>query len=212
MKDNTHFTKRIALMIISVIINGLGVAMVTVTALGTVPATSIPNVLGIAFSPTIGEFTFIMSVVQILLQIVILKKDFKLIQLLQIVPAVLISFFIDFFLKLLQSVPLDNHGAKMLMLIVGCVVLGYSIALEVYADIVYLPLDGFNMAVSIVTHKSFENIKIIVDCVMVAVAIFLSFALIGHLDGIREGTLIAAILAGLVVKFFSRNLFSKKFQ
>lgn len=201
---------RIFWMIVSVIINALGVAMITTTNLGTVPATSISNVLGIAYAPSIGAFTFVLSVIQVVLQIIILRRDFPPLQILQLAPAMVLSYFIDAFLLVVGKIPLDTYPAKLVMLLAGCVVLGFSIALEVHVDILYLPLDGFNKALFLVTHKDFDVIKTIVDCVMVAVAIVLSFVLMGRLEGVREGTVIAAVLCGMIVRLFSKTVFKNK--
>ena len=189
---------RFVWLIVSVILNALGTAMITVTA------------LGIAFAPSIGTFTLAISVVQLLIQAALLRRDFPPVQILQMVPAVVLSYFIDAFLAVFGPVPLDAYWAKLLMLLAGCVVQGFSIALEVYVDVLYLPLDGMNKAIAQVSGRDFDVVKTIVDCVMVAAAAVLSFALMGRLEGVREGTVIAAVICGLIVRFFSLTVFKDK--
>ncbi|MBR6976540.1 MAG: hypothetical protein IKH84_06535, partial [Ottowia sp.] len=92
-------TVRWVLTIVAVILNALGVAFITIAGLGTVPATAIPHVTAIV-SPrfTLGEYLFVLSVLQIVLQIILLRREFRLFQLTQMIPAVVLSYFVDFFM------------------------------------------------------------------------------------------------------------------
>ncbi len=195
------------LTIIAVILNALGVAFITIAALGTVPATSIPVVCSIVNEKyTVGTYLFVLSIIQIVIQIVLLKKDFKPFQFLQIIPSLVLSYFVDFFMSLLSGLPLSGYGFKLLWLLVGTVILSFSIALEVKVDLIYLPLDGMNKAIAQITGKSFELIKTITDCSMVAVAVIIILIARHGLYGVREGTIIAALIAGWLVKIFGEKV------
>ena len=195
------------LTIIAVILNALGVAFITTAMLGTVPATSIPNVLSIVYDRfSLGSYLFVLSVIQILLQYVLLKKDFQAIQWLQIIPSVLLSYFVDFFMAHLTFLPVGTYVYKLIWLLVGTVILSFSIALEVKVDLVYLPLDGLNKAIAIRTGRSFDVIKTITDCTMVAIAVIIILAARQGLYGVREGTIISALIAGYIVKLFTKLL------
>ena len=203
MKNNTGL--RWVLTILAVIINALGVAFITRAALGTVPATSIPAVLAIVYDRfTIGGYLFVMSIIQILIQIVLLKKDFRMFQLLQIVPSLVLSYFVDFFMGFLKDLPVSQYPLQLLWLLVGTVILSFSIALEVKVDLIYLPLDGMNKAIAEKTGKSFDLIKTITDCTMVVIALVIILAVKHGLYGIREGTIISALIAGYIVKLFAK--------
>ena len=76
--------KRYLIFFVGLFINSLGVALITKANLGTSPISSIPYVLSLDFSLTLGQFTIIFSVFLILLQIIILRKNFRLEDLLQI--------------------------------------------------------------------------------------------------------------------------------
>lgn len=68
--------KRYLVFIIGVIINSFGIAFITKAALGTSPISSLPCVLSLKFTPTLGEFTFIMNMLFIIIQIILLRKNF----------------------------------------------------------------------------------------------------------------------------------------
>ena len=198
---------RWVLTIFAVVLNALGVAFITVAGLGTVPATSIPTVLSIVYERfSIGAYLFVLSMIQILIQWILLKRDFHAVQLLQIIPSVILSYFVDFFLGVLSRLPLPNYAVNLLYLVIGTVILSFSIALEVKVDLVYLPLDGMNKAIAEKTGKPFDRIKMIMDCSMVAVAIIVILIAKHGLYGVREGTVIAALISGYLVKLFSKLL------
>ena len=201
---------RWTLTIAATIINALGVAFITTAALGTVPATAIPNVLAIVQDRfTLGQYLFALSVLQLVLQFVLLKKNFRPIQITQMIPAVLLSYFVDFFMKILVVLPLDNYVLKMIWLLVGTVILSFAIALEVKVDLMYLPLDALNKAIAFKSGKSFELIKTLIDCGMVLIALLIILPIRHGLYGVREGTIIAALISGYIVKLFSKMLNKK---
>ena len=65
--------------LIGLIINSIGIAVITMSSLGISPISSIPNVLALAFTKlTLGNFTILFSLLLILIQLVILGKNFRL--------------------------------------------------------------------------------------------------------------------------------------
>ena len=71
-------------------------ALITKANLGTSPISSIPFTLSLSFTPTIGQFTIFFSLLLILIQIVLERKKYQPIQLLQIPVSVAFGYFIDF--------------------------------------------------------------------------------------------------------------------
>lgn len=67
--------KRYLVFVIGLFINSLGVSLITKASLGTSPISSIPYVLSLKLPMTLGEFTIFFSVLLILLQLLILRKN-----------------------------------------------------------------------------------------------------------------------------------------
>ncbi len=90
---------------------------------------------------------------------------------------------------------------------IGTVILGFGITLCVIANVVMNSGEAFVKAVSDTIHKNFGNVKIAFDIACVIMAVFLSLIFFNlKIVGIREGTVIAALCTGLVVKFLSKLL------
>ena len=116
------------------------------------------------------------------------------------------SFFIDFSLMLVNFINPVGYVNQLLLLLFSCVVVAFGVLLEIQTEIVYLPADGVIVAISKVINKEFSNVKPFVDTSMVIIAVILSVVFLGYLAGVREGTIISAIIIGPIVKVLKRYL------
>ena len=196
--------KRYIIFLIGLYINSFGVSFITKASLGTSPISSIPYVLSLGFNPTLGQFTIVFSLLLIFLQILILGKRFKKVSLLQIPVSIIFGYFIDLSMFLLTSLVPHSYLSKIVFLLIGCVILGFGVYTEVLADVVMLPGEAFVKAVTERFHTDFGITKVVFDASMTVSAGLISLLMFHHLDGVREGTIIAALIVGLVAKFFGK--------
>ena len=175
--------KRYLVFLVGLFINSLGVSLITKADLGTSPISSIPYVLSLNFPFTLGQFTIAFSLLLILIQLVILRRNFKAEHLLQIPISILFGYFIDLTMVTLFFVNPQSYLSSAVYLLIGCVVLGFGVYTEVLANVAMLPGESFVRAVS-ATWKTEAH----------------------RLDGVREGTIIAALLVGFIARLFGRRL------
>ena len=198
--------KRYLLFLVGLFINALGVSLVTKASLGTSPISSIPYVLSLNFPLTLGNFTILFSILLILLQLLILRKNFKWENILQIPVSIAFGYFIDLTMYLFFWVNPQNYVIKILALLAGCIVLGFGVYMEVLADVVMLPGESFVRAIVQTWNTNFGTTKILFDSSMTVIAGALSFLFFGKLNGVREGTIIAALLVGFIARLFGKHL------
>ena len=201
-----HYVSRYLWFVLGVLVNSFGVALITQAALGTSPISSIPYVLSLRFPITLGEFTFILNLVYILGQIVLLRRAFQPIQLLQIAVNVIFSAFIDVSMNLLSWLQPDHIVVKLIALILGCAILGVGISSEVAPDVLVVPGEGIVRAMTQVSGKRFGSVKVFFDCTLVAIALILSFLFFHGLNGLGLGTVISALIIGRFVNLYNRYL------
>ena len=203
-----EIAKRYTLFIIGLFFSALGVAFTKHGELGVSPISSVANVLSFKFDFfTIGTWLIIWNCVLIVGQIIILRKSFNLIQLLQVPLSFLFGWFTDLGMLIVSFIPAEIYFVRLVMVIIGIIVLGFGISLAVIANVIMNSGEAFVKAVADVTHRQFGNIKIIFDVCNVTLAVILSLLLFDfQLIGIREGTVISAFLTGTAVKFFNRIL------
>ena len=198
--------KRYIIFFIGLYINSLGVALITKASLGTSPISSIPYVLSLNFPFTLGNFTIFFSLLLIFLQLLILRKNFKLEHVLQIPISILFGYFIDWSMILLGFVNPSFYLMKIIYLLIGCLILGFGVYMEVLADVVMLPGESFVRAIVLTWKTNFGTTKICFDVSMSVIAAILSFVFTGRLNGVREGTIIAALLVGFIARVVGKKL------
>lgn len=198
--------KRYLLFILALFFMGIGVALTKRGELGVSPISSVANVVSIKFTfLSFGTWLTISNCVLLLGQIILLRKKFKLIQLLQIPLSFLFGYFTDFGLWLAGFIPNDNYIVQLSLVISGIVILGFGITLGVIADVILNSGEAFVKAISDVTHKEFSNVKIAFDVSWVLFSVVLSLIFFdGALVGTREGTVISAVFTGVTVKFWKK--------
>ncbi|HJJ30943.1 MAG TPA: DUF6198 family protein [Methanocorpusculum sp.] len=208
-KTALSIPSRIFLFIFGLYIMGLGVALSVTADLGTSPISSLPFVLSVVTPLSMGLITFIMNMVFVFIQILILKKDFKKWYLLQIPGLFLFSAFIDLNNYLLSGAVMDAYWQQFMIMLLSCAVLAFGIFLLIKADFIMMPGDFLVRIISKVTKKNFGHVKVCFDCIIVAAAAIVSFASLQCIVGIREGSLAAAVLVGIMVNFFGK-LFTRQ--
>lgn len=198
--------KRYVLFIISLFFSALGVAFTKHGELGVSPISSVANVMSYKLDFfTLGVWLIIWNCVLILGQILILRKKFRLIQLLQIPLSFLFGYFTDFGLWLVGFIPAENYIVRLIMVVVGIVILGFGVSLSVSANVIMNSGEAFVKAISDTTNKNFGNVKIAFDVSCVVLALILSLLFFDFtIVGTREGTIISALCTGLTVKLFQR--------
>lgn len=198
--------KRYLIFLLGLFLSSLGVSLVTKADLGTSPISAIPYVLSLKFPLTLGQFTIAFSLLLIFLQLLILRRRFRLEHLLQIPISIAFGYFIDLTMGLLFFVSPGSYPEKVLYLLAGCAVLAFGVYLEVLADVAMLPGESFVRAVVLTWNTDFGTTKVCFDVSMTAIAVAASLILSGHLAGVREGTLVAALLVGFLARTFGRML------
>lgn len=206
MTNKTELIKRYIFLLVGLFVNGLGVSFITKAGLGTSPITSIPYTLSLSFTPTVGMFTLVFNIFLIILQVILLRRNFQLQNLLQLPIIALFSFFIDLTMSLLGFMQPETYAMKVVSLIVGCLILGFGVFMEMVANVAMLPGEATVRAVSDVFSTDFGKTKIAFDSSMTVIAAILSFIMFKHLDGVREGTIVAAILVGFIARLFKKYI------
>jgi len=201
-----ELVKRYVLCAVSLFVSALGVALTKHGELGMSPISSVSNILSLKFTQlSLGSWLIIWNCILIAGQVIVLRKKFQPIQLLQIPLSFLFGWFTDICMMIVEHIPADLYIVKMLMVISGIVVLGFGISLAVTANVIMNSGEAFVKAVSDVSQKQFGNMKIVFDIFCVVLSIILSMIFFDmKILGTREGTVISALFTGFTVKFFTK--------
>ena len=190
------------------ILISFGVALTTKAGLGTSPISSIPYTLSLILPGlSMGTWLILFSIALVLIEIILLKGKMPakswISQLLISFP---VGWLIDAAMWLLTPFNPELYLVKVLAVILGCVIISLGAYLCVSASLLVLPGDGFVQVLAQVTGKSFGGVRVISDTTQILIAAVLCLIFLHALVGVREGTIIAAILVGSIVKIFARIL------
>lgn len=202
----TETVKRYGLFIISLFFSALGVAFTKHAELGVSPISSVANIMSYRFTAlTLGSWLIVWNCVLIAGQIVVLRKEFQLIQLLQIPLSFVFGWFTDLGMMMVSHINADFYPVRLLLVFTGICILGFGISLAVTADVIMNSGEAFVKAVSGKLKKEFGNVKIAFDIICVITSVIISLIFFDFtIVGTREGTVISALFTGVAVKFFSK--------
>lgn len=197
--------KRYGIFLIGLFIASLGVAFSTKAGLGTSPVASVPYSVSIVnHALTFGWWLNIWSLIQILVQVVLLRRRCKPAEIIiQTVLAFVYGYMTDFSCRLLSGIQPNSYAEKLMWMLVGCVVLAFGIWIQYKGGVAMLPGEAMNRAISLTTGKRYENVKIFFDVLYILLAGAVSLIFTGKLQGVREGSVIAAVLIGNIIKLYN---------
>lgn len=183
----------------------IGIALSVKSNLGVSPVSSIPYTMTCVLGIEMGKATILFHIILVLIQILLLLKKFKPVQLLQVVIGVVFGYFTTFCNYMVSFLPTpENLGIRIIMVLASTVFVAFGIFLYLPADLIPLAGEGCMQAVSSVTHIEFSKVKIGFDCTMVLVSAITCLTVLHNLGSVGAGTIIAAILVGTLVGIINR--------
>lgn len=208
MKKSTpiQFVIRIGVYCLGLLLLAFGVAVSVNSDLGVSPVNSLPYVISRIIHVQLGTCVSAVFCSYIALQVLILRKEFQIINLLQILFSTLFGYFVDFAKLVIGDFALPGYPGRLVMLAVSIVFIALGILLYLEAELVPMPMEGLTAAIAKKLGKPFSTMKTIVDCVAVGTGIVLCFVFLGGLNGIREGTVITAVVTGKIIAWLRKPL------
>ena len=188
---------RIPMYFVGLFIMTIGIALSVKSNLGVSPVSSIPYTMTCVWGIEMGKATIIFHAALVLIQILILRKRFKPINLLQVVVGIVFGYFTTFCNYLATYLPsTDNMVMRIVLMLVSTVFIAVGIFFYLPADLIPLAGEGVMQAVSDVTKIEFSKVKIGFDCSMVVISVITCLICIHSLGSVGVGTVIAAFLVG----------------
>lgn len=200
---NIRLAVRYFVFLLGLFFMGLGASLITRSNLGTPPISSVPYVMCMLFPFTFGQFTFLLSLFFLLVQIVVLRKGFPRRQYVQVLVGMFFGFFIDLGMFLFALVDPHVYAWKIFVLLLGSTLVALGTCLQVAPNVILNPGEATVNTIAKETGVKFGNIKVLFDSTLVISAAIISLLTFGTIKGVREGTIISAVLVGCIVNGFN---------
>ena len=198
--------KRYALFMTGLFIASMGVAFSTKAGLGTSPIASVPYSVSLV-SPllSLGGWLNLLSVIQVIVQIIIQRGKCNYIEIaIQTVLAFAYGYLTDLSCWMIRNISVSGYPMQFLFMLLGCIILALGIWIQFKGGVAMLPGEAMNRAISKATGKKYENVKIVFDILYIVVAAAICLVFLGELMGVREGSIIAALAVGSLIKVYNR--------
>jgi len=202
---NSYFKNRLVAYFLGLFIMTIGISLSVKSNLGVSPVSSIPYTITLIWGIEMGKATILFHIVLVALQILILRRNFKIKSLLQIAIGIVFGYFTTFCNYLVEFMPdVDNIAIRIVMALISTVFIAVGIFFYMPADIMPLAGEGIMQTVSNVSHIEFSKIKVTFDVSMVLISLITCLCLIGSIGSVGIGTIIAALLTGVEVGFITK--------
>ena len=191
-----------------------GVVLIVRSALGTTPISSVNYVMSLNTPLTLGTCTFIINMLLIVGQFWLVRgrgsRQDTVEILLQIPFSFIFSAFIDLNMLLAADIRPSNYAMSIALLLVGCLVQSVGVVLELKPRVAMMSAEAFVKYASSRYRREFGRTKVCFDVTLVTLAVLLSLAFTQTIEGVREGSLIAAGLTGYIVTFLNHKIMTRK--
>jgi uncharacterized membrane protein YczE len=208
--NTVRLVKKIILYVAGLFILALGIAFSVKSDLGVSPVSSVPFVLSRIAGLSLGAATFIVYILCMAVQAVILRRDYRPVNLLQIAVSFLFGYFTDAAIFLTSFLPAtENYVIRFVYLAVGICLVALGVLFYLTASLLALPTDGVVQAAADKGGFKLHRVKIVNDCVYTAAALALSLAFLRGINGLGIGTVVAALGVGRMLGVFTAALKGK---
>lgn len=209
-----ELAKKYSVFILGLYFLAVGIVLIVRSALGTTPISSVNYVLSLNTPLSLGTWTFIVNVILILGQFWLIRKDRNrqdtIEILLQIPFSFMFSAFIDFNMAITSNLHPSGYAMSMALLLIGCLIQSVGVVLEIKPKVAMMSAEAFVKYASRSCNKEFGKFKVYFDITLVTLAVIISLIFTQGIEGIREGSLIAACLTGYIVSFLNQKIMTRK--
>ncbi|HZK27943.1 MAG TPA: DUF6198 family protein [Thermoclostridium sp.] len=203
--------RRVITYVIGLWLLSLGVSFSVKAELGISPVNSAPYIISQITGVSMGTCVIVVFAFFMLLQMIILRKEYQWKNLLQILFSILFGYFVDITNAIINGIVVELYPVRLLLLAISIVLIAFGLMAIVDTELVPMPSEGLIIAISKKSKKlNFAQIKTIFDSVVVLTGIVLSFCVFGRLVGIREGTIITAVSVGKLIGILQEKINLKK--
>lgn len=205
-KHARETARRYGLFLIGLFIASMGVAFSAKAGLGTSPVASVPYSVSLISSQfSFGGWLNLWSVIQIIVQIIVMKGKCNYIEIaIQTVLAFAYGYLTNLSCYIIRNINVGSYLLQLVFMLLGCFILALGIWIQVKGGVAMLPGEAMNRAISIRTGKRYENIKILFDGIYILLSALICVIFLHRLEGVREGSIIAAVLVGSIIKLYER--------
>lgn len=196
---------RLGIYCLGLLVLAFGITLAVNSNLGISPVSSLPYALSQILNISLGACSTVVYAGYILAQMALSRK-FQPILLLQLVFSTIFGYFVDAAKFIVGDFRIPTYLGQLAMLSASIVLIGLSLVLYIDVRLTPMPAEGLIGCIADKVGKPFPKIKTLFDCASVLTAAVICLVFLGKVTGIREGTVLTALLAGRVMGWIRKHL------
>lgn len=194
-------------MTLGLLINAASGVLCIKASIGTSPLATLPYTMNqIVPAISLGTFNFFLSLLFFIMSAILLGREFRLYQALQIPVSLMFSVFMDFWMIVFRNLVAESYMESLLLVLAGCVISGLGFSIMVTSGVALDPNTIFVNALAKQLRRPYGRLKVCNDVAVVLISALLSLLFLHRIAGIREGTVISSLLIGRIAGLFNRKL------
>jgi uncharacterized membrane protein YczE len=197
--------RRLFVYTAGLLVYSLGACLMVTAHVGISPLTSVAYILSYITPFSLGITQLVFNVFLVLLQVLILRKDFHPYEYLQLAASVAFSVFIDLLMLVIRNLHTDLLPLRCLIFGGAMICMSLGITFMLLADFVMLPGDGLPKVIARLTKWPFGTAKIVSDSLCAIATMLISLIALGRIEGVQAGTVAAALILGSLARFFIKT-------
>lgn len=205
---------RYSMFLVGLYFLSAGVVLIVRSALGTTPISSVNYVVSINSPLSLGACTFLINMLLIIGQFWLLRQRRSRQDTIEILLQIPFSFvfaaFIDLNMVLTSSLQPSSYPMSLLVLAIGCIVQAIGVVLEIKPRVAMMSAEAFVKYASQRYNLEFGKCKVRFDVTLVLLAVILSLLFTRYVEGVREGSVIAACATGYIVSFLNNKIMTRR--
>ena len=196
-----HFLARLVLLLSGIMLLSVAIALSIRSDIGTSPVSSVPYIYSLLSPLSVGTLTILMQLLMIIGQILILGKQFQWFQWFQLPASIVLGVTVDIALWMTEFLQPELYISKLFLCLLNCFITAIAVSLMIKANLIIMAIDALYLAISQRWGFNFGRCKMWGDITLVGFALVSILIGLGTVIGIREGTLISAILVGTLIRY-----------
>ncbi|KRM78231.1 integral membrane protein [Lapidilactobacillus dextrinicus DSM 20335] len=197
--------RHFACLVFGIALMAASVALAKIALLGTSPISSIPNVLSGLTRLSIGQWTIFYMFLLVSLEWLVLRRYFGWSNVIQLIPSIFFGTMIDWFVQLFKFIKPTGYWLQLGLTLISIVLLAIGVFFEVNSQTLMMAGEGIAAAIAFRRDRPFAKTKVRVDMAMVLGAVLISLIFSRQLIGVREGTILSALLSGRIVGYIEER-------
>lgn len=195
---------RILIYLAGAFVLGFGIVLCVKCGMGVSPINSIPYVSTHIVPLSLGTFSIIFYLVNIIIELILSEKKYYIGICLQLPVSLIFGLVIDMWDILLPSA--ETIIMRIICLCGSLVFTAFGIMLIVCVNLVPDPPTGAVQTISRVSKKNMGSVKIIYDCSCVAISLLISFLGVHRIIGFGIATIASAVCVGRILAFLQNTI------